>query len=131
MSDDVAAPFGMFLSPTGQGHGQRYGDRRPMGYAGRDEEGRIIIDKSVVVAISHQEAVRNRRGYRRQISEGAVVEVDADAYRAFVKASHEAEAKAVKEAEAEAEKKAAAAAKALSETTGATRKKSGGKPSKT
>ena len=129
MADDVAAPFGMFLRPTGKGHAQRYGDRRPMGYAGRDEEGRVIIDTGVVIAMSHEEAQRLRREYRRQIREGCCVEVDAAAYRAFVKASHEAEAKALRDAEAAGKQSTAAAG---TPETGTTKKRTGGrKPSKT
>ena len=130
MSDAVEKVIkltGLFLRPTGKGLAKRYGDQKPMGSKRFDtEKRRHVIDTTVVIAITHQESYRYRREYQRQITEGCVEKVDANAYRAFIKASHEAGMKAQRAAKKAADK----AAKEAAKETGSTETESGEQPSK-
>jgi hypothetical protein len=125
--EKVIAGTELFLRPTGRGHAQRYGDRRPMGYKGRRADGTLIIDTTFVVALPFREVYLYGREYRRQIAEGCVEQVDAAAYRAHIArdAGHQPEpAKASHDAAAKAQKSTAKAA------AGAPGTESGGKPPK-
>lgn len=75
--------FALFVRPTGKGKATRYGDKYPMGYKGRDEDGKLIIDTDTPVAIPHAEFARCRRGYLRQIAEGALERLKAQDFIAF------------------------------------------------
>ena len=104
--------FARFVKATGKGAATRYG---------RPSE---PIRPDVVVALSHEEAARYRREYKRQIAEGAIEDVDGEAYVAFVKKQREeaqAEQKAREEAKAKAEAEAKAKAQAEAKAKGSTK----------
>lgn len=71
---------------------------------------RLVIDRRVVVALTHLEARKYRREYDRAVLNGDLVECTANDYAAYLKADKARAAKATKDAEAfaKAETKAAA-----------------------
>lgn len=99
---ELQARFALFVRPTGHGIATRYG----VGVIGAvfDPKGRMSgVDTSVVTALTHEEAEKYRREYARQVREGALEQVNFEAYLEFLSESEQkakaAEALAAKTAE--------------------------------
>lgn len=133
MSSDPTAPFARFFRAVEGRQVGRYGtarktqgnnviggrwvdqpDARPDRITNRRPR-KLVINTSIVVAITHAEAARFRREYNRAVSQGSLEEVTRKDYQSYLaedarkaketRAKVEAEAKAKAKAEAEAEAK--------------------------
>lgn len=109
MAERDLSIFGLFVSPTGKGKAVRYGSPRQLGARRDPETGEVTIKTEMVVGIPHDELVKCRRGYERQIREGALKRRTAEDFVAYLDADDKASKAAQRKAKTAATKAAKAA----------------------